>query len=63
MRALIQRVSSGTVRVDGEVVGQTGPGLVVLLGVAPDDTPADADFVADKCVNLRIFEDQDCKMN
>ena len=63
MRALIQRVSSGTGRGDGEVVGQTGPGLVVLLGVAPDDTPADADFVADKCVNLRIFEDQDGKMN
>jgi D-tyrosyl-tRNA(Tyr) deacylase len=63
MRAVIQRVSSASVTVDGCTVGAIGPGLLVLLGVAVGDTEAEARFVADKCVNLRIFEDDDGKMN
>lgn len=63
MRACVQRVSSASVTVDGEVVGKIDAGLVVLLGVAGGDTQADAEFMADKLVNLRIFCDQNGKMN
>ncbi len=63
MRAVIQRVSQSQVTVDGAVVGRIGPGLMVLLGVAPDDTPADARDLAHKIVHLRIFEDRAGKMN
>jgi D-tyrosyl-tRNA(Tyr) deacylase len=63
MRACIQRVSEACVTVDGEVCGQIGRGLVVLLGVAADDTENDAQFLADKIVGLRIFEDDAGKMN
>lgn len=63
MRAVVQRVSRASVRVDGETVGEIGAGLLVLLGVAQDDTEADADYLADKIAGLRIFEDAEGKMN
>ena len=63
MRAVVQRVSRASVKVGGKVVGQIGLGLLVLLGVAQDDTDADADYLADKIAGLRIFEDADAKMN
>lgn len=63
MKALVQRVSSGAVKIDGETVGKIGQGLVILLGICHADGPAEADFVADKCVNLRIFMDEAGKMN
>jgi D-tyrosyl-tRNA(Tyr) deacylase len=63
MRALIQRVSAASVDVDGERVGEIGPGLLILLGVRAGDTDKELAFVAEKCVNLRIFEDDDGKMN
>lgn len=63
MRAVIQRVTQASVRVADEVVGQIDRGLLVLLGVAPDDTDADARQLADKIVQLRIFEDAAGKMN
>lgn len=63
MRACVQRVSSASVTVDGQVVGRIGRGLLVLLGVASDDTAADAVQLADKIVDLRIFNDADGKMN
>lgn len=63
MRILIQRVTKGSVSIDGELVGQTGPGLVVLVGVTHADTEADAEYLANKCVNLRIFTDENGKMN
>ena len=63
MRAVIQRVSRAQVAVDGEVVGQLGPGLLVLLGIGRDDTEADALYLAEKIAGLRIFEDDQGKMN
>lgn len=63
MRAVIQRVSRAKVTVGGEVVGEIGPGLLVLLGVGSGDTRADADYLAEKTIGLRIFEDPDGKMN
>lgn len=63
MRALIQRVSSASVEVDGKITGEVGFGLLVLLGVKTGDTERELQFVADKCVNLRIFEDEQGKMN
>jgi D-aminoacyl-tRNA deacylase len=63
MRALVQRVRRAAVRVDGQTVGAIGPGLLVLLGITHDDTPADADRLADKLRALRIFEDADGRMN
>jgi D-aminoacyl-tRNA deacylase len=59
----VQRVSRASVRVDGETVGEIGPGLLVLLGIAHDDTEADCDKLADKLRALRIFNDADGKMN
>ncbi len=63
MRAVIQRVSSARVTVDRATVGEIGRGLLVLLGVAPDDTENDALWLADKICTLRIFEDHAGKMN
>lgn len=63
MRACVQRVSSASVTVDGQVVGRIGRGLLVLLGVAADDTAGDAVQLADKIVDLRIFNDADGQMN
>ena len=63
MIALIQRVSSAKVEVDGEIVGQIGKGLLVLLGVEKDDDRAKADKLAEKVLNYRVFSDADDKMN
>jgi D-tyrosyl-tRNA(Tyr) deacylase len=66
VRAVIQRLGQAAVSVDGEIVGSTDPtrpGLLILLGVAEEDDTADADFMVNKIVNLRIFEDDDGKMN
>ena len=63
MRALIQRVSHASVTVEGECVGKIEKGLLVLLGVGPQDTEKQADFLAEKCANLRIFVDENDKMN
>ncbi len=63
MRALIQRVSKASVSVDGEIVGQIGRGVVVLVGVTHDDTQEQAEWLARKVAGLRIFEDSEGKMN
>lgn len=63
MRALLQRATRGAVRVDGAVVGAIGDGLVVLLGVGPDDTEAVADELARRAAELRIFRDADGRTN
>lgn len=63
MRALIQRVSRASVRVDGELVSEIGPGLLVLLGVAQGDSGQDADRLADKIRALRVFPDAEGRMN
>jgi D-aminoacyl-tRNA deacylase len=63
MRAVVQRVTRASVKVAGTNAGEIGVGLLVLLGVAQDDTEADADYLADKVAGLRIFEDADGKMN
>ena len=63
MRAVIQRVSHASVEVEGEITGEIEEGLLVLLGVARDDTEAEADYLAEKITNLRIFNDEQGKMN
>jgi D-tyrosyl-tRNA(Tyr) deacylase len=63
MRAVVQRVTRARVTVDDQLVGEIGNGLVVLLGVAADDTRADADYLAPKIASLRIFDDSEGKMN
>jgi D-tyrosyl-tRNA(Tyr) deacylase len=63
MRAVIQRVSASSVTVDNKMISQTGDGLLILLGVARGDTAAEADFLAEKTANLRIFKDENEKMN
>ncbi len=63
MRAVVQRVSRAKVTVDGEITGEIGRGLLVLLGVGAGDTRMDADYLAEKIAGLRIFEDDGGKMN
>ena len=63
MKAIIQRVTSASVHVDGELIGSCGHGLLVLLGVAQGDTEEDLDRMLQKMVKLRIFEDENGKMN
>ncbi|HEU4702643.1 MAG TPA: D-aminoacyl-tRNA deacylase [Conexibacter sp.] len=63
MKALVQRVARASVRVDGDVVGEIGAGMLVLLGVTHDDTPEVADKLADKLSKLRIFPDAEGRMN
>ena len=63
MRAVIQRVSRAKVTVDGRVIGEIGPGLMILLGVGRNDTLAVAARMAERCASLRIFEDDHGKMN
>jgi len=63
VRALVQRVSRAKVTINAEISGEIAHGLLVLLGVAKEDTRADADYLADKIIGLRIFEDPEGKMN
>lgn len=63
MRAVLQRVSSGRVTVDGQVIAEIGRGLVILVGVGPGDSQKEAQWLAEKCALLRIFEDQNGKTN
>ena len=63
MRCVIQRVKEASVTVEGEVTGQIGPGLMILIGVREDDTEKDLRYMADKVPHLRIFEDDAGKMN
>jgi D-tyrosyl-tRNA(Tyr) deacylase len=63
MRIVLQRVKKASVSVSGAMVGSIGPGLLILLGIHKDDTPAQADFLVDKCAGLRIFADDAGKMN
>lgn len=63
MRAVVQRVKRSHVEVDGKTTGQINKGLMVLLGISEDDKTEDIDYMIDKIVNLRIFEDDDSKMN
>ncbi|MGE5416431.1 MAG: D-aminoacyl-tRNA deacylase [Acidobacteriota bacterium] len=63
MRAVVQRAQRGKVTVDDRTIGEVGQGLVVLIGVKDGDGAVDADYIADKIVNLRIFEDEEGKMN
>ena len=63
MRAVLQRVTRACVRVEGETVGEIGRGLVVLLGVARGDTDEDGRYLVEKTVNLRVFDDEEGRMN
>lgn len=63
MKAVIQRVSQASVTVEGQVSGEIEQGLLILLGIAPEDTPMAAEQLAEKIVHLRIFEDSNEKMN
>lgn len=63
MRTVIQRASTANVAIEGEIVGQIGKGLVILLGITPEDTTADADWLVGKISRLRIFDDENGVMN
>src|SRR5215468_3165108 len=63
MRAVVQRVTRASVKVDGETVGEIGNGLVVLVGIARDDTKVEAAYLVDKITKLRVFDDEEGKMN
>lgn len=63
MRAVVQRVTRASVTVDREIIGEVGKGLVVLVGIARDDTKVDAAYLVDRIANLRIFDDQEGRMN
>ena len=63
MRAVLTRVTSASVTIDGQVVGSIGKGFLILLGVGPEDTEKDCRYLAEKALGLRIFEDEQGKMN
>lgn len=63
MRAVLQRVRSASVSIGGEAVGKIGKGFLVLLGISPEDTEREGDFLLDKLLGLRVFEDENGKMN
>ena len=63
MRAVLTRVNSASVTIDGAVVGEIGKGFLILLGVGPEDTEKECRYLAEKALGLRIFEDEDGKMN
>ena len=63
MKAVVTRVKSASVTIEGQVEGSIGQGYLVLLGVGPEDTEAEAEYLAEKVVNLRVFEDEQGKMN
>ena len=63
MRAVIQRVTSSSVVVDGKVIGNINKGFNVLLGICKDDTVEDLKYIKDKIINLRVFQDENDKMN
>ncbi len=63
MRAVLQRVTRASVRVEAETVGEIGPGLLVLLGIARDDAEEDALYLVEKVLNLRVFDDAEGRMN
>ena len=63
MKALVQRVTEGSVTADGQLIGSIGKGLVILFGAGRGDTEKDVDYLAEKCANLRVFEDAAGKMN
>lgn len=63
MRALVQRVSQASVNIESKITGQIGKGLLILLGISSNDVESDAKYLAEKCANLRIFEDSQEKMN
>ncbi len=63
MRAVVQRVKRASVTVDDKIVSEISKGMLILLGVAKEDTPADIDYMANKVANLRIFQDEQGKMN
>ena len=63
MRAVLTRVKSASVEIDGQIVGSIGKGFLILLGVGPEDTEKDCRYLAEKALGLRIFEDENGKMN
>ena len=63
MRCVVQRVAEASVTVEGETVGKTGPGLMVLIGVSTEDGPADLKYIAEKVMHLRIYDDENGVMN
>ena len=63
MKAVVTRVSEASVRIDGQVSGQIGKGFLILLGIGPEDTPAECKKLAEKILGLRVFEDENGKMN
>ena len=63
MRAVLTRVKSASVAIDGEVVGKIGQGFLILLGVGPEDNEQTCRYLAEKCLGLRVFEDENGKMN
>lgn len=63
MKVVVQRVSEASVKVDGEIVGEIGKGLMLLVGIDENDEKADADWLVQKILNLRIFGDEDDKLN
>lgn len=63
MRAVVQRVTSSSVSVDGKIIGEIGLGFNVLIGISKDDTLEDLKYIKDKVINLRVFQDENDKMN